>query len=187
MKALAPVLFIACFSHSVQLCANPLEGVLRDLERQQMLRLGEQQNRPGVVIDEFSTDGCSGGMSSVWSYLAEVSPRFAARLGEVPVWENCCVAHDRHYWQGESRNGYQQRLAADEELRQCVRQTARDQSSQLARSLGLSEQEVIESIDLTADLMFEAVRAGGGPCTGLPWRWGHGWPNCAFDLPLVND
>jgi hypothetical protein len=29
-----------------------------------------------------------------------------------------------------------------------------------------------------ADLMYRAVRLGGIPCSGLPWRWGYGWPAC---------
>ena len=31
---------------------------------------------------------------------------------------------------------------------------------------------------MSADMMYRAVRIGGGPCTGLPWRWGNGWPGC---------
>ena len=29
-----------------------------------------------------------------------------------------------------------------------------------------------------ADLMYRAVRIGGVPCTGLPWPWDYGWPEC---------
>ena len=29
-----------------------------------------------------------------------------------------------------------------------------------------------------AELMYRAVRIGGIPCSGLPWRWGYGWPEC---------
>jgi len=40
----------------------------------------------------------------------------------------------------------------------------RDQVSMLYRSI--------------ADAMYRAVRAGGLPCTALPWQWGFGWPRC---------
>jgi len=26
------------------------------------------------------------------------------------------------------------------------------------------------------------VRVAGGPCTGLDWRWGYGWPDCGEDI-----
>ena len=45
--------------------------------------------------------------------------------------------------------------------------------------LGLPKQDIVELIDLTGELMYRAVRLGGAPCTGLPWRWGHGWPPCS--------
>ena len=187
MKFLTPLLILAGFAWPPLLSADVLDDAVAVLERQQMRWLNEQQTKPGVVIDQFKTDGCSGGMSTVWTYLADVSPDFAERLGEHPPWENCCVAHDRQYWQGESVNGYEKRLQADESLRQCVRQSAIDQSEPLARSLGLSTEEVKDTINLTADLMYAAVRAGGGPCTGLPWRWGHGWPACDIGLPVVSE
>lgn len=187
MKSCLSIMMFALFAWPIHLLADPLDEAIKILERQQMRWLNQQQTKSGVVIDKFKTDGCSGGMSTVWTYTAQLSPDFAARLGEHPPWENCCVAHDRHYWRGESVNGYEKRLQADEELRQCVRQSAIDQSEPLAKSLGLSTQEVKETINLTADLMFTAVRAGGGPCTGLPWRWGHGWPECSIGLPIVTE
>jgi hypothetical protein len=180
---IAPVLLLS----PMRLPADPLDEAVVALERQQMRWLSEQQNKPGVLIDDFSSDGCSGGMSETWTYLAEISADFAERVGKHPPWENCCVAHDRHYWRGESVNGYEKRLQADEELRQCVRQSALNQNEELSMSLGLSAQEVAEMINLTADLMYTAVRLGGGPCTGLPWRWGHGWPECSIGLPMETD
>ena len=187
MKTWLPISALACLAWSMHLSADPLDEALEALEHQQMRWLNEQQNKPGVVIDKFNTDGCSGGMSEAWTYVAEISPDFANRVGEHPPWEYCCVAHDRHYWRGESINGYEKRRQADEELRQCVRRSARNQSEKLSIPLGLSPQEVIETINLTADLMYTAVRLGGGPCTGLPWRWGHGWPECSLGLPLETE
>ena len=164
------------------LAADPLDEALVALEREQMKRLARQQNRPGARIDAFRTDGCSGGLSAAWEYLAEISPEFAARAGNLPPWENCCVEHDRHYWRGEAENGYEKRKQADAELRQCVILSGYEQQPELSRRLGLSPQEIEDSFNLVAEMMYQAVRLGGGPCTGLAWRWGHGWPNCA---PLI--
>ncbi len=184
MRTCIPLILLSWLAWPIQLLADPLNEVVAAVERLQMSWLNQQQNKPGVVIDEFNSDGCSGGMSMVWTSIAEVSPVFAERLGQRPPWESCCVAHDRHYWRGESVNGYEKRLQADQELRQCVQQSAREHGQPLAAALGLSVQEVTEMINLTAELMYSAVRAGGAPCSGLPWRWGHGWPECAIDLPV---
>ncbi len=163
--------------------ANVAEEFAAILEREQMTWLQQQQMKPGVSIKAFKTDGCSGGMSATWAYLAELSPEFARRLGERPPWEHCCVAHDRHYWRGETVYGFEKRLQSDEALRQCVLETGREEADNLAYQLGMSKAETLEMINLTAELMYTAVRIGGGPCTGLPWRWGHGWPECEFELP----
>ena len=42
----------------------------------------------------------------------------------------------------------------------------------LERRLELRHHEAV------ASLMYRAVRLGGIPCSGLPWRWGYGWPEC---------
>ncbi len=163
--------------------ANVAEELAAILEREQMRWLQQQQSKPGVTINEFSTDGCSGGMSEMWTYLANISPEFARRLGKRPPWESCCVAHDVEYWRGESINGFEKRQQADLELRQCVLETGQDEADNLAYQLGMSKAEMLEMINLTADLMYTAVRVGGLPCSGLPWRWGHGWPVCAIEIP----
>ena len=134
------------------------------------------------MIHPFSSDGCSGGMSEVWRYLAENLPEFAGYAGASPPWEHCCVAHDRAYWRGETQNGFVKREQADAELRACVRQTAVVEGEEIAQTLGLPTAEVTEMIDLTGELMYRAVRLGGAPCTGLPWRWGHGWPGCSAPI-----
>ncbi len=30
-----------------------------------------------------------------------------------------------------------------------------------------------------AKAIYHAMHTGGGPCTGLPWRWGYELPRCA--------
>ena len=162
--------------------ANPLDRAARLLEQAGMQRLQAQQSRPGVVMETFRSDGCSGGLSDSWKTLAGIWPEFARAAGEAPPWEHCCVAHDRDYWRGESIDGFEKRLQSDRELRQCVIASGQEQAGDIARRLGAERAQVIEIFNLTADLMFHAVRIGGGPCTGLAWRWGYGWPPCAGEL-----
>ena len=63
---------------------NPLQEIVEALETQQMERLASQQNRSGITIDAFNSDGCSGGMSSAWSYLADTLPEFIRYAGDKP-------------------------------------------------------------------------------------------------------
>jgi hypothetical protein len=141
------------------------------------------QSRPENKIAPFTTDGCSGGMSDGWQYLADLFPSFSNYYGNKPPWETCCVAHDRIYWRGVTDNGYQRRKQADLELRACVIKTGVSASEELAKKYDSSPSEIKKSFDIAADLMYRAVRLGGKPCTFLPWRWGYGWPNC----PLMID
>ena len=48
----------------------------------------------------------------------------------------------------------------------------------LAKAYETDEKAVIETYDAIAAAMFHSVRLGGGPCSGLPWRWGYGYPQC---------
>lgn len=166
--------------------ANPLGEAARLLEEANMERLHAQQTQPGVIISAFRTDGCSGGLSDSWKTLAKIWPDWARTIGEVPPWESCCVAHDRDYWRGESIEGFDKRLRSDFILRQCVESTGQTQADEFANRLGIPRQDVIEVFNLTAELMFHAVRVGGGPCTGLAWRWGHGWPPCDSEIETTD-
>jgi len=117
-------------------------------------------------------------MSAGWAVFARGVPGAGVRIGQRPPWEPCCVDHDRAYWQGRGEDGYRRRLAADRVLRQCVLDTARRQGDAWAEQLGLEHDELQRLMRQVAEAMYLAVRLGGGPCTGLPWRWGHGWPPC---------
>jgi hypothetical protein len=137
---------------------------------------------PDTALDEFTTDGCSGGMSSVWGYLAEQFPEFAAAYQEVPPWEDCCLIHDRAYhaagYDPTPEASYDARLAADTVLQSCVARTVEDAEPVLEKLYGLTPEQEAQVYRAIALAMFQAVRLGGGPCTGLPWRWGYGWPQC---------
>lgn len=167
--------------------ANPLDEAARLLEQANMERLYAQQTKPGAVINAFRSDGCSGGLSDSWKTLARIWPELARAVGEEPPWESCCAAHDRDYWRGESIDGFEIRLQSDLRLRQCVEQTGREQSADIADRLGISRAEIVEVFNLTAELMFHAVRIGGVPCTGLAWRWGHGWPPCSDEVEPADE
>jgi hypothetical protein len=165
---------------------TPLDSITESLERGQMARLAAQQKRPGIHITAFRSDGCSGGMSQSWGALADTLPLFANYAGSEPPWEHCCTAHDRDYWRGETKNGFEAREQSDARLRACVNETGEQSGAEIAERLGLPQQEVVDMINLTSELMYQAVRLGGGPCSGLPWRWGHGWPACSAPLEPGN-
>lgn len=93
-------------------------------------------------LKPFTSDGCS------------VFPDGTLMQNE--LWLECCIEHDKAYWQGGS---YQQRLAADEALQVCVEQ--------------VGEEEI-------ALIMLAGVRAGGSPYFPMSYRWGYGWPYPKF-------
>ena len=144
--------------------------------------LEQLRGSPEVSLNAFTTDGCSGGMSSLWAFIAETYPAFAEGLGGQPPWEECCVSHDRAYHVGgespEAEASFEARLEADRVLRECVRVTESEKDSILREEYALSETQVRAAYAAIAAAMYQAVRLGGGPCTGLPWRWGYGYPQC---------
>ena len=180
------VLSLVCLLATAAASAESLldEGV-REFEELRMRQLQTVQGEGG--LGAFSSDGCSANLSLNWKLLAAGLPGFADGFGDEPPWEDCCVAHDREYWQGSALDGYRQRQAADRRLRQCVVDTGVELAPTLGPRYSLTGEEVEQGFTLIADLMYQAVRLGGQPCSLLPWRWGYGWPNCAFarvaDIP----
>ena len=69
------------------------------------------------------------------------------------LWKGCCVEHDVAYWQGGTKK---EREQADLKFRDCIEKRTGDEALAL--------------------LMYEAVRAGGGPYFPTWYRWGYGWP-----------
>ncbi len=140
-----------------------------------------REDDPAALVP-FATDGCSGGMSAAWGAMARAFPWFARVFAHEAPWHECCVVHDKAYHLGgensEAEAGYFARLKADEELRVCVQHEADAQSEALALQYDSSPEDVEAAIYFVADRMYEAVRVGGLPCSGLPWRWGYGWPQC---------
>ena len=88
-------------------------------------------------LKSFQSDGCS--------LFPDGTPK------EPGKWCDCCYAHDISYWKGGTR---EQRLNADQELRQCV----------------------LKFDQTLSDSMYGGVRAFGGPYFPTSYRWGFGWP-----------
>ncbi len=147
-------------------------------------RLTDVMDKVGHKPAPFVTDGCSGGLSMAWEVLSDVLPSFAKIHQERPPWEDCCITHDRAYHAAAgaatAEEGYRARFEADEDLRECVIETGAHRAKALMESYGLTEAQVDRSYALVAQAMFDAVRFGGGPCSGLPWRWGYGYPDCLW-------
>lgn len=146
-------------------------------------RLMKRRTAEGAALAPFRSDGCSGGLSIGWALVSTTLPAVARRHGDHPPWEDCCVAHDRSYHTGgasivNARASFAARRAADEALRLCVVRTGEDRLDALSADYGLDRDEVSRLYRTIADVMCGAVRLGGAPCTGLPWRWGFGWPQC---------
>lgn len=152
-----------------------------ELFRHELLVKTKKASQAKLV--DFTTDGCSGGLSGGWEFLAERIKTFKDIHGTLPPWQECCVEHDRAYHvagqrDDDARQSFVGRRNADEELRHCVIKTGRERRSQLAEAYQLAEPEVDLLYEAIAAVMYRSVRLGGVPCSGLPWRWGYGWPPC---------
>ncbi len=157
-------------------------GVQRTLEMPAHRSLQSVIADPDTTLAPFETDGCSGGMSWSWGVFAEIFPNFAAAQGAAPPWEACCVVHDKVYHNAagatDAEQSFAARLAADEALRQCVAEPVSADVQRFAEAYDVSQDMIRSAYGLVAQSMFNAVRLGGGPCSGLPWRWGFGYPGC---------
>jgi hypothetical protein len=146
-------------------------------------RLIKRRTKDGATLSAFASDGCSGNLSTGWELVSKSLPAVAKHHGDRPPWEGCCVAHDRLYHEGgaanlDAKGSFAARRAADEQLRQCVVKTGEDRLDALSADYNLSRDEISRIYRTIADVIYRAVRLGGGPCTGLTWRWGFGWPQC---------
>lgn len=151
----------------------------REVEEWNMGLLAKVQAKPDSKMKEFVADGCSGGLSAGWNSFADVFPAFKKQFGDRPPWEYCCMTHDKDYWQGETDDGFEKRLKSDQILRQCVKDWGKTNSQRLSKKFDLSQENIETQVNITAELMYSAIRMGGKPCSFLPWRWGFGWPHCS--------
>lgn len=177
LKTAAIVMIVASYSAGADEPSAETESPELWLH-ERLIETVETQDGPNA----FSTDGCSGGMSDVWRLIAWLSPEFVEAHGQTPPWETCCVAHDRIYHDAagaqDAPESWQARYDADVALRACVAEAAPDQVARLEAGYGMSPDTVIALYRILSDTMFHAVRLGGVPCSGLPWRWGYGYRHC---------
>lgn len=135
-----------------------------------------------TTLAPFETDGCSGGLSQAWQAMSRTFPAFAEAHQSRPPWEECCVTHDRAYLNAagalDAAQSFDARLDADVALKTCVAASSADRVEALSDIYGLSPEKITGAYQGIANAMFGAVRFGGAPCTGLPWRWGYGYPTC---------
>jgi hypothetical protein len=141
-----------------------------------LMDLAQQQPAP------FETDGCSGGLSAAWRMASRSLPAFARAHEDQPPFEPCCIAHDRQYHGAAgaqtAADSYAARLDADQDLRACVLETGAQRKADLAELYGVSEEQAEAAYAALARAVYYAVRFGGGPCSGLSWRWGYGFAHC---------
>jgi hypothetical protein len=90
------------------------------------------------IIKPFTTDGCSSFPNGT--------------IAEKELWMHCCTRHDKSYWQG---GVYEERVVADNALKECVEKVGNGR---------------------VAQLMLLGVRVGGTPYLPTKFRWGYGWP-----------
>ncbi|MCF8056968.1 MAG: hypothetical protein K9K37_10055 [Desulfocapsa sp.] len=162
---------------------SDFDAIKRQLELGRHEKLQAIKGNPENVLTEFTTDGCSGGLSVGWEYLAGTVSNFQKNHGEKPPWESCCVEHDLAYHTGGIRSAnattsFEARRKADLTLKACVIEIGKQRGPELMKEYNLSAAELEHLYNGIANLMYGAVRIGGMPCTDLPWRWGYGWPEC---------
>lgn len=159
-------------------------SILRALELPAHEALIAGRERPGTELSQFESDGCSGGMSDVWRRVARQFEGFSQTFDSAPPWESCCVTHDRDYHDGvnakDAATSFAARLKADQKLAQCVTEMGVTRRDELAISYDLSPVQVESTVASIGMAMYWAVRFGGRPCNGLPWRWGFGYADCSI-------
>ncbi|MEN8200092.1 MAG: hypothetical protein ABFR63_08470 [Thermodesulfobacteriota bacterium] len=160
-----------------------MDRLERQLEMKRHEELTKLKGQESSRLTEFRTDGCSGGLSVGWEYLAAKIPHFQEIHGDKPPWESCCTTHDRVYHSGGPRQisvsmSFEARKKADLALESCVLESGEQPPPELMETYNLSAAELEKLYRGIASMMYRAVRIGGMPCTGLPWRWGYGWPEC---------
>ena len=182
MPRFSPLLAVMLLGLGASVQAQLVEDMERKLEAQLLQRLASVQSDPTQSLAPFQSDGCSGGLSQGWQAIAELFPSFRKKYGNQPPWQSCCIEHDRSYWRGEVEQGYAKRKLADERLRLCVIGRGKANSRDTSAELGLSPEQVEKAYQIAAELMYQAVRLGGRPCSVFEWRWGYGWSACPIML-----
>lgn len=158
-------------------------GFGRMLELPAHRALMATRGQDSSVLAPFETDGCSGGLSDVWRLAASQFPEFSEIHEQAPPWEVCCVIHDRAYHNGGDAQtpeaSFSARLTADRALESCVVTVGKTRNAEFAARYDATPEQVNGAYATIGGAMYLAVRFGGAPCSGLPWRWGFGYPGCS--------
>lgn len=183
LSAVVVTTFSTSYAEEPAKTESMLDSLERKLELGRHEHLLVQKRNSQNSLSEFSTDGCSGGLSVGWQYLSSKIDRLQTIHGDLPPWESCCITHDRRYHTAgdgdiTAEMSFQARREADEQLRACVLDIGISRAPELSGEYDFSEEEVGRVYEVIGELMYRAVRVGGVPCSGLPWRWGYGWPDC---------
>ncbi len=170
-------------TESVATLFSDADALERHLEMDRHEKLQALKSNPKNHLTEFTTDGCSGGLSVGWEYLAGKVQNFRETHGAEPAWQSCCEIHDHAYHVGGLRSGtvamsFEARRKADLDLKACVIETGLTRIPELTKEYNVSATELKHIYNGIANMMYGAVRIGGMPCTDLSWRWGYGWPDC---------
>ena len=186
--AILPALFILFAlrdnnGESVTALLADADSLERHLEMKRQEKLQAVKSNPKNILTEYTSDGCSGGLTAGWEFLATKVPKFRNTYGMNPPWQSCCEAHDLVYHAAGLRTdtaalSFEARRKADLDLKACVIRIGEQRSPLLIKEYNVSETDVKTIYQGIANLMYGAVRIGGMPCTDLPWRWGYGWPEC---------
>ncbi len=184
--SLVSLFFLFQMLWSSALLAEDVSGFEEQIKKFELNRhskLLAQIAVPTSTLAPFTSDGCSGGLSVGWQYIAGKISTFESIHGERPPWEACCIRHDKVYHSGASQKdnssiSFTRRKEADMQLKTCVIETEKTRSGVLLTEYDVTAEELETIYQTIGELMYRAVRIGGMPCTGLPWRWGFGWPTC---------
>ena len=175
--------YMLCTSALLAKESSGFEEQINNFELNQHSKLLAKIAAPTSTLVPFTSDGCSGGLSVGWQYMAGKISAFESIHGQHPPWESCCISHDKVYHSGALQNdnssmSFSRRKEADTQLQTCVIETGKTRSSVLLAEYNITAEELETIYQTIGELMYRAVRLGGMPCTGLPWRWGFGWPGC---------
>jgi hypothetical protein len=97
--------------------------------------------------------GCNGSEKQISDFESDGCTLFPdSSLIDKTDWCDCCFDHDIAYWQGGTED---ERLKADEALRECVREKTGNEN--------------------LAKVIYNGVRFGGSPYFYNWYRWGYGW------------
>jgi hypothetical protein len=102
----------------------------------------------------FIWSGCAPKPMELADFTSDGCSLFLDGTFEQPeLWKECCYRHDIAYWRGGTK---EEREQADLAFKHCVEKKTGNAP--------------------LAELMYQAVRAGGEPNFPTWYRWGYGWP-----------